>query len=462
MLRVGKQRPDGIPPGNSLSIETRQFWILAVFLCLIFATGGSTWPDEPHLILLRPAALLVAAYALLTMQPAHWRHYRAIWMLLGSVVALTVLHLIPLPPEIWKLLPGRDIITEIDNVAGLDGLWRPLSMVPEATRNAAYSLAVPIAVALLAAQLDDAMHKRLLLIILALAIVSGVIGLVQTTGASWHFYDRTTTIAGVFINRNHQALLLAMIIPMTAAWAALQTDSRQSAPMVRFIPLAVAIIIVPLILLTGSRSGVITGGLGVACLPLFWPNQARRRAGSSRRNTLTKVAWIALVLVIGIFCYAIAVRRETALDRLHGIEADLRFPVWSSIVDMLGSYLPWGSGIGSYEKVYQILEPASLLRPTYSNHAHNEWLEIALTAGVPGLAILAAAGLLLGLAAWRSLRTSGVPNMCNRLGVLVIFMLAIASTADYPVRTPILSAVLALAAIWATPARKTGDKAVAE
>jgi O-antigen ligase len=456
-LQVGRSLASG-----SLPSQVTQFWVLAVFLCLVFATGGSTWPDQPHLIVLRPVAFLVAGYALLTMQPKHWRDFRAIWWLLGAVIALTVLHLVPLPPDIWRQLPGRRLIAEIDDVAGLHEVWRPLSMVPEATRNAAYSLAVPVAVALLAAQLDDAMHRRLLLVLLGLGALSGAISLAQAAGIDWQLYERTTPLSGLFMNRNHQALLLVLMIPISAAWASLQADSEQSARFAKIFPIAVAIVIIPLVILTRSRSGVITGGLALACLPLFWPARTRRGAENLRHIALARVGWVFSILVVALLWYAIAASRDTAIDRLQGAGEDLRLPVWSSIVDAMGHYFPWGSGIGSYEQAYQVLEPAELLRPRYSNHAHNEWLEIAFTAGLPGLVLLAAAALLLGWAAWRSFRGSGASTVFNRLGVLALFMLAIASTPDYPVRTPILSAMLALAAIWATPRRRTGPLAAAE
>ena len=40
---------------------------------------------------------------------------------------------------------------------------------------------------------------------------------------------------------------------------------------------------------------------------------------------------------------------------------------------------------------FQIAEPARLLDSTYLNHAHNDWIEIAVTFGVPGLLLLVGA-----------------------------------------------------------------------
>jgi O-antigen ligase len=144
--------------------------------------------------------------------------------------------------------------------------------------------------------------------------------------------------------------------------------------------------------------------------------------------------------------------------RLEDQTEDLRWPVWQSIIDMLPHYLPWGTGVGSYVEAYKVLEPDNLLRPTFSNHAHNEALEILFTAGIPGAALVVLASVFLAVAIWLSLRSAGDAALFKRLGILVIILLAIASISDYPVRTPILSAVFVLAAIWASASQSLFHK----
>jgi O-antigen ligase len=114
--------------------------------------------------------------------------------------------------------------------------------------------------------------------------------------------------------------------------------------------------------------------------------------------------------------------------------------------------------VGSYVEAYQVLEPDNLLRPTFSNHAHNEVLEILFTAGIPGAVLILLALAFLAAAVWRGLRTAGEAALFKRLGILVIILLAIASISDYPVRTPILSAVFVLAAIWASASQSLFHK----
>jgi O-antigen ligase len=104
------------------------------------------------------------------------------------------------------------------------------------------------------------------------------------------------------------------------------------------------------------------------------------------------------------------------------------------------------------------LEPDNLLRPTFSNHAHNEALEILLTSGIPGAALALLALVFVAAAVWRGLRSSGDAVLFKRLGIIVIILLAIASISDYPMRTPILSAVFVLAAIWASASQSLFHK----
>ena len=125
------------------------FWLLAALLCIVFFTGGSTWDSEPQLMLLRPAALLIAGCAFLTLR---WEHIARNWVVAGlflGAALLTAAHLVPLPYAWWSAFPGRDIIVSIDQVAGLGQISRPLSMAPDATLNALYALGIPFAVLLL-------------------------------------------------------------------------------------------------------------------------------------------------------------------------------------------------------------------------------------------------------------------------------------------------------------------------
>lgn len=435
------------------------FWLLAAFLCIVFFTGGSTWDSEPQLMLLRPAALLIAGCALLTLR---WeqiaRHWVVAALFLGAAL-LTVAHLLPLPYAWWSALPGRDIIVSIDQVAGLGRISRPLSMAPDATLNALYALSIPFAVLLLAVQLNPQEHQRILVLLLALAALSGLFGVLQAGGSTIAFYPEQTPTSGLFANRNHQGALLALLIPMTAALGALGVSNRVSAAARVAAAPVITVIAIPLLLVTGSRSALVVAAVGLIFGLFIWSS------GGGRQD---RPLWLRLVppalvaaVVGGLVWLTAFASRDVAIERLGATENELRWPVWQSIIEMLPHYMPWGTGVGSYAQAYQILEPDSLLRPSISNHAHNEFLEVAFTAGIPGLVLLGIAFAAILFALWRSFSIKASNNSAvifSRLGGSVLVLLAIASASDYPTRTPILAAVLALASVWAS----MGERAIRE
>ncbi len=84
---------------------------------------------------------------------------------------------------------------------------------------------------------------------------------------------------------------------------------------------------------------------------------------------------------------------------------------------MIRTYFPVGSGLGGFDPLFRMHEPFELLKPTYFNHAHNDWLEIALDAGGAGIALLFGSILWWGMAsarAWRSADGSVTARLGSR------------------------------------------------
>lgn len=122
-----------------------------------------------------------------------------------------------------------------------------------------------------------------------------------------------------------------------------------------------------------------------------------------------------------------------------------------TVIEITQLYLPWGSGMGSFEQVFQVHEPDALLAPTYMNHAHNDWLELVQTGGLPAWVLLAAGMVWTGSLLWRFGWSSAVPHDARRLGQVGASFLVLAglgSIGDYPLRAPSLACFLVLAMIW--------------
>jgi O-antigen ligase len=288
----------------------------------------------------------------------------------------------------------------------------------------------------------------------------------------------------LFVNRNHQGLFLALMFPMLASAASMARPAarvgRRSASRGLFLPLLAAacgLCLVPLLLITGSRAGLLLGLVAILTVPVLILGQAsspgwlkrlrsavpgvdRHRPESRLGATLAAVLTLAVpVAVSGIVLGAAYLSGRTeAFDRLRSssIADDLRLRALPTIWSMIGHYWPAGSGAGTFEKAYFVAEPDGLLGAVFMNHAHNDWLEVVITCGFAGLALLVAA---VAAFAWRAYQTVSarvqMPEDRSKstqfvwLGLVVILLCALASLSDYPLRVPSLACVFVVAALWA-------------
>ncbi len=434
------------------------FVALILFLTLVFFTGGGSRADIQSLIILRPAAVIFCGIALWTLKMEHIQAYKFLFGMAAALFGLTILHLIPLPPSVWGALPGREIVTEIDKVAGLGAVWRPISLVPSATWNAFYSLFVPLAMLVLGVQLTREERFRLLPIMIGFGLLSGFWGLLQVIGdpqGPLYVYRVTNngSAVGLFANRNHQAVLLTMLFPMLAVYASSGVRTIEQSRVKVGMAAAAGTVLVPLILVTGSRAGLIIGLVGLVSILLLYrkPNIS---APKKRKGNKLDLRWlVGLFAVLCLGSVTILASRAEALQRLFATDeqTDVRLQIWAPMVDMAWKYFPIGSGIGSFVPVYQIDEPFDLLTPAYTNQAHNEFLEIYMTVGLPGLILLLIAAIALARMAFYVFRTplsEGRDIVFARLGVFVVLMQALGSIADYPLRTPAHAALFVIALLW--------------
>lgn len=462
------------------------FLAFCALLLAAFAMGGGARGDIASLMILRPLAILLLGYGLWTLRWEHVAGHRYLFGFAVAILVVTLVQLIPLPPSMWTRLPGREFVVEIDRTAGLGAVWRPISLVPGATWNAFFSLMVPLGVLVLGAQLTAEERLRMLPLVIGVGLLSGVLALLQVIGppdGPLYFYKVTNqgSAVGLFANRNHQAVLLAVMFPMLALFASLADNSGGQA-LRRGLAIGAGMFLIPLILITGSRMGLVTGGLGLASVLLLYrpkvgtSGSGRRSRSSSRQRTARhqpqQKAWrnwgvigFVAVLGLGLSLLTILLGRAEALQRFVEEDGaqDFRLKAWDLVIRMVGEYFPFGSGYGSFVEVYQIQEPRALLDSTYFNHAHNDWLEVLLTGGLPAFLLLGFACVLVFGRALKLARAGGRLRkgmLFSRLGLVLVVQFAIASFADYPLRTPALASLFVLATLWAAAPLKSWGEAV--
>lgn len=435
------------------------FVLLILFLVLCWFAGGASRGDVPGQILVRGGAWGVLVAASLWMPRPAWRTVRPAAAFLLIALALVLLQLIPLPPIVWQSLPGRAMLADAATASGQPQPWRPWAIVPGVTINAGASLVVPAAVLVLIAGMRERTRSLLPALVLILVATEAGIGLLQAIGAGFGnplINDTPGEVSGMFANRNHFALLLAIGCLIAPVWA---FDGARNARWRAPVALALVLLFVLTILTSGSRAGMMIGGIATLIgLSLAWRDVTRMLRRAPR--WVVPVLLVSIVGMIGaLVLVAVLAERAESINRILSVDAsaDMRRRALPVVLEMIRTYFPMGAGIGGFDTIFRIHEPFELLKPTYFNHVHNDFLEIVLDAGLPGLVGVAAALLWwvwASVRGWRIWRASGFT--LPMLGSAMILLILIASIFDYPARTPMMMVMLMIAATWLSARKSNG------
>jgi O-antigen ligase len=446
-------------PAKATRAGTLAIVLLCAFLALAMLTGGGSRPDLPSHLILRPLSVLFGAGACLMLRREHLRKIGIPLALIAALAAIMLIQLVPLPPAIWTALPGRSLYAEGAGILGIEQPWRPITLSPDRTWNSLVSLLPPLAGLLLFAALPIADRPKILIALIVLIGASAILGLAQLSGppgGALYLYAITneSSAVGFFANRNHQALMLACLFPMIGAFAAMpgRPGARQSwRP---WTALGAMILLIPLVLATGSRSGVVLSLVGLLFAAILF------RGGSHARRLRPALLWplvgVVAVAMVGVtFLFA----RADSIYRLAGadLESDLRIQLLRPLRDLIVDTFPFGIGFGAFEPVFRVVEPAPMLERAYTNNAHNDLLQVVVEGGLP------AALLLLAFLAWfaRRLwqvwtekRRDGPPDLLARLGTMLVLIILAGSVVDYPLRTPFVMTFAAIALAWIGTGRR--------
>lgn len=421
--------------------------LLLIMLTVLWVAGGASRADAMGQAAVRATAWTVLIVGAVTGIRAPLAAWRPVVFLLLATIGLVLLQLVPLPPDLWEALPGREMLTRAAGASQQAQPWRPLAIVPDGAVNAVSSLVVPLAVLLLVASLHEGDRVWLPGGLLALVTASMILGLLQFSGAGLNnpfINDAAGAVSGSFANRNHFALFLALGCLLAPAWA-FWNDRR---PGWRT-PAALGLLLLFLltILASGSRAGMLVGGLAFVLGLALARNGIRRELRGAPRWLFVAIVAGIVALVAILILLSVAADRAVSINRTLSLETgeDIRALGLPTIVAMTRAHLPVGSGFGSFDALFRISEPAALLGPSYLNHAHNDFIEIMLEGGVAGAVLLAVA---VGWWLWASIGAWRSGSGAARLGSAMLLLILLASAVDYPARTPMMMAMIVVAAMW--------------
>ena len=312
-----------------------------------------------------------------------------------SLVALVLLQILPIPP-----FPGLRVESLRYALAGHTSYT--LSVAPYQTVSHLLLLVTYLTafyLVLLVCKHRDA-KKRLVYALIALGGFEAFYGLVQyLTGwqqifayvKKYYLEDAT----GTYINRNHFAGLLEMVLPFTVAIglhlagklrrAAQRSEAKArsllSAP--ELLPLVcllfLAVVIFTALIFSRSRMGILSALASLMTVLAL--------AGSSSLSKRTRgvVAGLFFLGIIGIVAWVGSdpvVMRFEILGQEYTQTGQNRISIWRDTLKLIHQHPLLGTGLGTFSVAYTSVQTAFLNHLV--DHAHCDYLEVVSELGVPG------------------------------------------------------------------------------
>ncbi len=429
------------------------------FLVLCVLGGGSSRADTQVQPLIWIMSIVCCGTAFWFRSLSDFRAIRPVLIFISLIAAITAVQLVPLPPSLWPVLPGRAMYAQTLILTNIPLGWHAITLTPDLTWASLFAVLPAFATVIGFGCLSPKSAKTILPFVLAAVVGSALLGLAQLSAgaeSALRFYPITNSesAVGFFANRNHNALFLVLGLPMLTVWARLDPGDQRRANMHYWAAIFAALFLVPMIIVTGSRAGVILGVLALGGSYLLARSGLSKVSKSSHRRTrLSMIQIVPFVLVAPIIAGLFFLSRATVITRLFAtnVAEEQRGQMLKPLWHMLLEFFPFGSGFGSFDPVYRAFEPFDLLDTSYMNHAHNDLLHIIIEGGLPAALLLIA---YLGWWAVRARTLWAAPvrlssaQLMGRLGTVMTALMLLASLADYPLRMPLLGVVFIIATLW--------------
>jgi O-antigen ligase len=319
----------------------------------------------------------------------------------------------------------------------------PLSLTPYDSLNTLLGLIPPLALFCAILRLGALRASWLTAGLLAGAVAGITLGALQVVShgldSPWYLYPQTNRGLGVgfFANANHMADLLVVALPFVAALAAAgRSRNVQRYSALLAVLAAIALLLIVGIALNGSLAGYALAVPVIAASLLIVSSPAR-----NLRVPIAVAAGLAMVAAVAALASTSIGSATIGQDASSSVQS--RQQILKTTGQAIGDTMPFGSGLGSFVKVYPLYESADRVTPEYVIHAHNDYAEVALELGVPGILLML---VFLGwwAAAARATWRIGGGSPYARAASIASAAILVHSLVDFPLRTAGIGASFAM------------------
>ena len=433
-------------------------WIAPTYLLACLILGGSAQGIWQNMLLQLVGLVIIGWAALVTgNEPISGPAKTLLWLMIAAI-AVVLLQTIPLPPSFWSHgIRGR--IAEGYELLGRPVPSFPVAVAPYDLLDTLLRIIPPLALFCCVVRLKAFTVNGLAAALLAGTIAGVALGAAQVGGGEkspWYLYEETNIGFGVgfFANVNHMADLLVISIPFLAATAA--STRRENAQ--RHSAVTIVLVSILLMLLVGIGLNRSLAGYGLS-LPVLAASALIVLPTGSRWRSIT-VGIAALSIVASVAALGTSSIGATRIGQDAATSVESREQILRTTRKAIEDFMPLGSGLGSFVKVYRLYERPDAVTTEYVIHAHNDYAELALELGIPGMVLM-----LLFLGWWVAAvwdvwqRRKGGPFV--QAASIASGVIMVHSLVDYPLRTAAISACFAmslalLAQRRATPSKERG------
>jgi O-antigen ligase len=379
------------------SLELGGLLLAVVFTGSALAFGG----------VITTAYVLMEAGVLAAAVLCFWRGWpripRLAVLVLAVIVGVPLLQLVPLPSGLTALVSSNRGLFAAQLLSAFfpPPAYLALSLNPHATQVAVCKLIACVLAFLIGYKLAARGRGSLLLrTVVIVGLFEACYGLVQYL-AGWQYIftywkgSGANDATGTYINRNHFAGLLEMVLPFVLAGALFRRPQRaelgvkrkllaaissESSPKLLSQAMVFAVLCLALVF-SRSRMGIAAGVSGLLLVGGLHILRRRRRSAVA----------LLLVLFLVPVCYAFWVGLEAVISRFEllsragAMERD-RLPIWRDSLSAIRDFKWLGTGLGTYDWAAMHYQ-TSFLSHRYE-HAHNDYLEFAAEIGIPAAALL--------------------------------------------------------------------------
>jgi len=413
-----------------------------LFACLVL--GGSAQGIWQNMLLQLAGVAIIAWAACDKREEALSPVARQLLLLSLVTIAVVLIQLIPLPPGIWAHLGPRARLAAGFAALGLHVPPEPLSVAPAASLATLLTAIPPLAIVCAMVRVKAYRPRWLALSLIAGTVLGIALGALQVASSStelspWYLYEETNPgrAVGFFANVNHMGTLLVVTIPFLAALVARArgaTVQRYSATVA--VAAGLAVVIVVGLALNGSIAGY---GL---TLPVIAASALIVLRPGSRLRLW--VVGLAALLVIG----AVTALETTpigsgAIGEHATSSVQSRAEILSTTSRAIGDFMPFGSGLGSFQSVYPLYERPEQVTLTYVIHAHNDYAELILELGAAGIILILLFLAWWAVAVWRVWRTAEAGPFARAAAIASAAVL-VHSLVDFPLRTAAVAATFGM------------------